>query len=386
MELVKKFMKSVIPPYTSKIDAIEEGRDFEKITLDILVSKLLKKEMEVRREGEVRGKEKSIALKAISKCSSSNEDSNEDEMVLLSRQFKQYLKGKQSKNKKKKYSRRSETSSDEDVPTCYKCKKSGHIQSKCPLTKTTTHKKKKAMVATWSDEDPTSCNSSDKEESSGFVAFMAHGGSDSEVSSNSTDSISLQDRFDELVECYEKLKTLYKKNKKNLISLNKSNDELNAKVIELLSEKECLKNELEASKVKLDDACKYEIELSSMQVKHDQMVKANELLQSECLALKMYNIDLSTSLSKISLGQKHAKTILAPHRQTRKYSIRHVHKAHEAHSSSKSQIICNYCEKLGHIAQSCPYKKSNVKVIWAPKCAKTNTNGPKVTWVPKTKT
>jgi hypothetical protein len=273
MELVKKFMKSVIPPYTSKIVAIEEGRDFERITLDILISKLLKKEMEIRR-GEVQGKDKSVALKATSECSTS-----EDEMILLSRQFKQYLKGKQAKNKKK-YSRRSETSSEEDVPTCYKCKKPGHLQSKCPLTKTTKHKTKKAMVATWSDEDPTSCNSSDKEESNGFFAFMAHGGSDSEVSSSSTNSISLQDKFDELVDCYEKLKTLYKKNKKNLTSLSKSSDELNAQIIELLSERECLKNELEASKVKLDNACKYEIELSSMQVKYDQMFKANELLQS----------------------------------------------------------------------------------------------------------
>jgi rRNA-processing protein FCF1 len=84
MELVKKFMKAVIPPYTSKIDAIEEGRDFERITLDILISKLLKKEMEIRKEGEVQVKGKSIALKATSKCSSNDEDSDEDEMVCSS--------------------------------------------------------------------------------------------------------------------------------------------------------------------------------------------------------------------------------------------------------------------------------------------------------------
>ena len=295
------------------------------------------------------------------------------------------MKKKKLRNKKKKNYRREMSSEEEDEVICYKCKKPGHIQPQCPLYKKAKPKKKKAMVATWSDEDPTSCNSSDKEEPSGFFAFMAHGGSDSEVNSSSTNSISLQDRFDELVDCYEKLKALYKKNKKNLTSLNKSNDELNAKIIEILSEKECLKNELEASKVKLDDACKYEIELSSMQVKYKQMVKANELLQSECLALKRYNIDLSTSLSKISSGQKHAKTMLAPSRQTQKHCIRHVHKTNIAHSSKNPQIICNYCEELGHIAHSCPYKKYNIKAIWAPKCAKTNANGPKATWVPKTK-
>ena len=385
MELVKKFMKSVIPPYTSKIDAIEEGRDFEKITLDILVSKLVKKEMEIKGNDEVQVKGKSIALKATSKYFSSEEDNSEEEMVLLSQQFKDYLKGK-SKSKKKKYLRRSETSSKEDVPTCYKCKKPGHIQPQCPLYKKSKAKKKKAMVATWSDEDPTSCNSSDKEESSGFVAFMAHRGSDSEVSSSSTDSISLQDKFDELVDCYEKLKALYKKNKKNLASLNKSNDELNAKVIELHSEKECLSIELEASKFKLDDAHKTQDELSSMHIKYDQLLKTNELLQSECLALKKYNVDLSASLAKISSEKQHTKTMLATSKQTQKHSIRYVQKTHRAHSPSNPQIICNYCERLGHIAHSCPYKKSNVKVIWAPKCAKTNTNGPKVSWVPKTKT
>jgi chromosome segregation ATPase len=215
---------------------------------------------------------------------------------------------------------------------------------------------------------------------------MAFGDSDSEVSSSSSSDSSLQNEFDELLEAYDKLSALYKKNKKTMSALTSSNVELNTKVNNALSEKECLRLEVEASRIKLDDAEKVKNELSSMHIKYDQMIKANELLQSECLALKKYNVDLSTSLSKISSGSKHAKTLLAPPRQTQRYCIRHVHKTNVAHNSSKPQIICNYCEGLGHIAHSCPYKKSNVKIIWAPKCAKTNTNGPKATWVPKTKT
>jgi hypothetical protein len=391
MELVKKLMKSIIPPYTSKIDAIEEGRDFESITLDILVSKLLKKEMEIKREDEDRVKGKSIALRATSStCSSSDEDNDREEIAMLSKRIKNLMKKKELRKKmKKKHFRREISSEEDDEVICYKCKKPGHIQPQCPLYKNSKHKKKKAMVATWSDDDSSPSNSNDEKVNAHF-AFMAFGDSEDEVSSNSSSTHELsykelQNAFDELVEGYNKLKSLYKKNKKSMSALTSFNDELNAKVVNLLSEKECLKIELEASKVKLDDACKYENELSSMQVKYNQMVKANELLQSECLALKKYNVDISTSLSKISLGQKHAKTILAPPRQTQKYCFRHVHKTNIAHSSSNPQIICNYCERLGHIAHTCPYKRSNVKAIWAPKCAKTNANGPKVTWVPKTK-
>jgi hypothetical protein len=388
MELVKKFMKSVIPPYTSKIDAIEEGRDFESITLDILVSKLLKKEMEINRNEEAQVKGKSIVLKATSICSSSNEDSEKEEIAMLSKRIKSLMRRKElkKKNTKKKKYYKSDTSSEEDDVICYKCKKSGHIKPQCPLYKNSNPKKKKAMVATLSDEDAFSSDSNDGKKDA-LVAFMAHGGSDSEVSSSFSDTPTyqqLQKDFDELLDAYEKLKSLYKKNKKNMLALTSLNDELNAKAVDLL-EKECLRIELEASKVKLDDAHKTQDELSSMHIKYDQLFKANELLQSECLALKKYNTDLNTSLSKISLGEKHAKTMLAPPRQTQKYCIRHVHKTNIAHSSSNPQIICNYCEGLGHIAHSCSYKRSNVKAIWAPKCANTNANGPKVTWVPKTR-
>jgi hypothetical protein len=338
-KLVKKFMRSVIPPYTTKIDAIEEGRDFDKLTLDLLVSKLLKKELEVKKVEEAPSTTKSIALKATSECSTSDR-SSEDEMMLLSRQFKQYLKGKQAKSKKKKYTKRKETlSEEEDEVICYKCKKLGHIQPQCPLYKNSKHKKKKAMVATWSDKDSSPSNSNDEKVNAHF-AFMAFGDSEDEVTSDSSSTQELpynelQNAFDELVEGYNKLKALYKKNKKSMSALTSLNDELNAKVIDLLNEKEYLRIELEDSKVKLNNACKYENEFSSMQVKYDQVVKANELLQSECLALKRYNVELSTSLSKISSGSKHAKTLLAPPRQTQRHCIKHVHKTNVAHNSSK---------------------------------------------------
>ena len=47
--------------------------------------------------------------------------------------------------------------------TCYGCKQPGHVRSECPLNKKgkkdKDKKNKKAMVATWSDSDPSSSES-----------------------------------------------------------------------------------------------------------------------------------------------------------------------------------------------------------------------------------
>ena len=58
----------------------------------------------------------------------------------------------------------------------------------------------------------------------------------------------------------------------------------------------------------------------------------------------------------------------------------------KAYSSNDSKHICNYCNQNGHISFSCLIKKNayfSVKQVWVPKARKTNSQGPKVTWVPK---
>ena len=51
-----------------------------------------------------------------------------------------------------------------------------------------------------------------------------------------------------------------------------------------------------------------------------------------------------------------------------------------------SKFVCNYCNQNGHTSFSCHIKKNayfGVKHVWVPKAPKTNSQGPKVMWVPK---
>ena len=68
-------------------------------------------------------------------------------------------KNKFSKKPYKKDGSRDFSKKKESDIICYKCKKSGHIKSDCPLLKKVNkrfNKKSKAMVATWSDSDDIS--------------------------------------------------------------------------------------------------------------------------------------------------------------------------------------------------------------------------------------
>ena len=76
---------------------------------------------------------------------------------------------------------------------CFKCKKLGHIKYNCPLYKSEAKRKKKAMMATWSENDKEVAN----------MCFMAIDELD-EVNSNLSDE-DIHDTFEELYEDFEKL-------------------------------------------------------------------------------------------------------------------------------------------------------------------------------------
>src|SRR5436189_2422497 len=93
--------------------------------------------LQERRKEE--SKKKSIAFKTI-KHDKSNED---DDFNLMTRAFRNFLKNGNFKNPK-----------DKSEPTCYKCKKPGHIKPNCPLNKSNDKKArfKKAFEACWEDD------------------------------------------------------------------------------------------------------------------------------------------------------------------------------------------------------------------------------------------
>ncbi|GAV90551.1 zf-CCHC domain-containing protein/DUF4219 domain-containing protein, partial [Cephalotus follicularis] len=100
-----------------------------------------------------------------------------------------------------------EESSKREESTCYECKKSGHFKNECPNLKKKEQfkkrneyfKKKKAMVATWSDSDSLSS----KEESDEEVAHIAYMAIEDEEKNE------VNFTFDELQNAYENLYVEY---------------------------------------------------------------------------------------------------------------------------------------------------------------------------------
>ncbi|GAV90348.1 DUF4219 domain-containing protein, partial [Cephalotus follicularis] len=100
-----------------------------------------------------------------------------------------------------------EESSKREEPTSYECKKPSHFKNECPnlkkkeqlKKKNECSNKKKAMVATWSDSDP----SSSEEESDEEVAHIAY------MAIEDEEEFEVNFSFDELQNAYEKLYVEY---------------------------------------------------------------------------------------------------------------------------------------------------------------------------------
>ena len=118
----------------------------------------------------------SIALKAskIPQSSSDESDSDEqDDVAMITRQVRKFLKKKKTsqgnfKEAKRNHIHKCESSKERDI-ICYECKEPDHMRGECPKLlrkiKKERHNKRKAMVATWSDEDSdTSSSSEDQKE------------------------------------------------------------------------------------------------------------------------------------------------------------------------------------------------------------------------------
>ena len=104
------------------------------------------------------------------------------------------IKGEPSKEKEKKH------------PNCYECKKPRHFRADCPLLKKAPRRmKKKAMLATWSNNDHTSSEKEERHQEIANMYLMAH---ENEVCSGTQIDFSfkeLQDAFFELMLEYKKL-------------------------------------------------------------------------------------------------------------------------------------------------------------------------------------
>jgi gag-polypeptide of LTR copia-type/Zinc knuckle len=222
-DLVRKILRSLLPTWHTKATVIEDSKNLSTMSLDELIGSLMTYEINLKRsESENLVKKKSLALKASSSTTSKNKSqkdsdsenasskSDHEEISLLTRQFRKFMKyklrGKNARNHaRKEYGNKSDSYKKNDTLTCFQCRKPGHMSKDCPEKRKKFHKNKavkkpKAMLAgTWSDEDESS-SQEEGSEAEEDLCFMAKSNEDDEVSSQSEDV-----SFEDLQEAYNLL-------------------------------------------------------------------------------------------------------------------------------------------------------------------------------------
>ncbi|GAV60953.1 LOW QUALITY PROTEIN: UBN2 domain-containing protein, partial [Cephalotus follicularis] len=202
-ELVRKILRCLLKSWTPKVTTIEEAKDVTTLPLEQLLGSLMTHETTMMNHESEEIKKKTVALK-VSKEENEDVSDKDGVMDLITTQFKKFLKSQK-----------------------------GHYKYECPmLTKKEQFKKnkeqskkKKAMIATWSDSDYSSSDEESDGEEANITSMAIENEEEDEV----------QFSFDELQTAYEKL--FYE------FSVCLNNRTLKKNVISLLKEIETLKNE-----------------------------------------------------------------------------------------------------------------------------------------------
>ncbi|MQM02103.1 hypothetical protein Taro_034864 [Colocasia esculenta] len=198
-DMVRKILRSLPASWTPKVTAIEEANDLWRLSLEKLIGSLMAHEINMERLGESSSRKKHSSALMVAEDTSGEESdgdksigSSEDEEAFLSRRLphilakKKYQSGRRYFKKGKEFKKSEAKDVKRSEPTCYECKKPGHIKAECPKLKKVEFKKKdntkkfkrfkkKAMAAAWdNDTDSDSESSLSEEEENANLAFMAN--------------------------------------------------------------------------------------------------------------------------------------------------------------------------------------------------------------------
>ena len=182
-KVIRKILRSLSKSFRAKVAAIEESKDLDEIKFQELIDSLQTYELSLPNQR----KSKSLALKTINgrveTHGSTNEDVVEKDVAYLAKNFRKFLKFKNSekfgdkgkfmssRKEKKDFKKRegNESQSTQGV-TCFECNGHGHSKKECPNY---LRLKGKVYATTLSDSNSSTSDSEDScDEEGNFSAFM----------------------------------------------------------------------------------------------------------------------------------------------------------------------------------------------------------------------
>src|SRR3954464_11467525 len=257
VECVRKILLALNSDWEKKVTAIEEANDLSTLSVEDLIGNLMAYEVNLQERRKEESRKKGIAFKAIEENDESNED---DDLNLMTRAFKNFLKNGNFRNSK-----------DKSEPTCYRCKKPGHIKPNCPLNKSNDKKArfKKALEACWEDD-----TSSEDEANMCFTV--------KEVC-KTPEYIELLTAFNSVLNKYKEAKKENKSLTQDVHNLQLHNDSLIAEV---------------KTFVNIHD------DLDEIKKEHKKTVKENEHLREKNLSLEKEASEIKAKYEEISVNVK----------------------------------------------------------------------------------
>ncbi|XP_040361901.1 uncharacterized protein LOC121049269 [Rosa chinensis] len=274
-KIVKKILRALPEKFHSKVTSIEDSFDIDEYPLDELIGNLKTYEMRLKPEK----KNKGVAFKAVK---GAEEEEETLDLALLTKEFKKFLKSKNSTrnpNAPRKNSYGGSSSSGDynsksgkgsfkgnlsGKPKCYECGGYGHISTDCGNRKHGNNNNK-SLLSTWSDDE-----SQEVENLALVSSLLPDSDSDEAFSDDETN-----------VRCRQ----LYKASKVTLLR----NLNLEKEVESLRTEKEKAERLLESS----HSAWKLEKSKPMSDLLDDQELLAWKIEKNECLnRIKLLELDV----------------------------------------------------------------------------------------------
>jgi len=137
-ELNIKILKCLDRSWQAKVTTISESKDLTSLATASLFGKLREHELEMNKLNVQESEDKhvrSIALKAAKHKSKqdSSDESEEENLSLLSKKFSRFLKRNHNKEvNKERYDNKKTSEFNSNNYTCFGCGEQGHIKAYCP--------------------------------------------------------------------------------------------------------------------------------------------------------------------------------------------------------------------------------------------------------------